>query len=240
MPQFRAEKISDDRFSIVGSEARHMAVVLRFRAGETVTLFDTQGKRYIGQIDSINPKVVQGKIIKELQRGELKVTVLHLYQALCRDFGSILRKVTEIGIDTITPITTQRTIIQITNDKINEKVQRWERIILSAMKQCNRFNIPKLGPIMTFQEALREITRKQLSLIAWEKEKKNRLRDILTAINKFCVVNIFIGPEGSFTTEEMILAKKYGCIPFRLGENILRVETAAIVTCGIILELAQQ
>lgn len=115
------------------------------------------------------------------------------------------------------------------------------KIILSAVKQCGRAKLPLINSPLEFSDALKKIDNSLagqavLNLIFWEKEKGNNFKKIISKLDPWPEkVNLFVGPEGGFVDEEINLAQKYNFITVSLGNNILRSETAAIVTTGIVL-----
>jgi 16S rRNA (uracil1498-N3)-methyltransferase len=269
MPQFliSPENISSDgNFFIDGAEAGHLIKVLRVGVNENIRLFDGKGKSYMGRVASINRNSLTGKILYEVPRRQKKV-YLRLYPALIKKdrFELLLEKVTEIGVDEIVPVITERTVVKI--KQFENKLTRWTKILTSAAKQCCLDKVPKLYGIKKFSESLTQLktvhssrqggirtnsdlnliktahssrqggnsTNVELNLIAYEEEENNNLSKILSNADgnpgPVKTINLFIGPEGGFTPGEIESAKQYGCIPFTLGQNIFRAETAAIVAC---------
>jgi 16S rRNA (uracil1498-N3)-methyltransferase len=133
-----------------------------------------------------------------------------------------LEKATEIGIQEITPIICDRSERKVIN------IERFEKIILSAMKQSNELYLPKLNPTISFKEFMKH-KNKGLQLIAHcEETDKKTLKSVLQSNTD---VTVLIGPEGDFSEKEIALALEQNYIPVSLGNTRLRTETAAVVAC---------
>lgn len=241
MPQFIIPKqdISGDKFTITDpAEASHLARVLRARTGEKINLFDGVDKRYLAEIREISKGSVAGVILKEIPFKKRNFS-LRVFASLIKfdRFELLLEKLTEVGVDEIVPVITARTAVKIHAAGIASKAQRWEKIIIAAVKQCNCQKIPELGGLTSFRDALKLIKPEDLNLIAYESESpENSIKKLLTANRlPLTAVNLFIGPEGGFTDEEIKEARTLGLSVFSLGSNTLRAETAAVAAASIIL-----
>ncbi|MGL5112388.1 MAG: 16S rRNA (uracil(1498)-N(3))-methyltransferase [Flavobacterium sp.] len=137
-------------------------------------------------------------------------------------FEWFLEKATEIGVQEITPI-----ICDHSERKIINK-ERFDKIILTAMKQCNQLYLPKLNPAISFKDFIKETHEGTLLIAHCEETDKKSLKSILKVNQK---TTILIGPEGDFSDKEIELALHHSFIPVTLGATRLRTETAAVVAC---------
>lgn len=134
----------------------------------------------------------------------------------------VLEKATEIGIQEITPVFCDR------SERKTINPERFEKIILSAMKQSNETFLPKLNQAVSFKEFIKQ-KNEGLNLIAHcEETDKKSLKEILKPNEN---VIMLIGPEGDFSEKEIALALENNFQPVTLGNTRLRTETAAIVAC---------
>jgi len=136
-----------------------------------------------------------------------------------------LEKATEIGIDEITPI------ICSNSERRVVKLERFEKIIQSAMKQSLKFTLPKLNPPVKLNDFINQDFDGQVCIAHCEEQEKTLLQSVIKPSEK---TTLLIGPEGDFSVEEIkkCLAKKM--IPISLGESRLRTETAALVAVNIV------
>ncbi|OIO76387.1 MAG: hypothetical protein AUJ85_00515 [Elusimicrobia bacterium CG1_02_37_114] len=230
------EDIVNNKFTIKGPEARHLIKVLRAVPYEKIRLFDGKGKIYSGEITTIKRDVLSGKILSKIPCNTKKFK-LRLFVSLIKNerFRLLLEKVTEVGVNEIIPVITSRTVFGIPKDRIDEKHSRWQRVILSAVKQCCCEKIPEILKPIAFSDIFSCIKENEITLILYEHEEKTTVREALSMSKpESPILNLIIGPEGGFTEGEVDYAKKHGFIPVTLGNNILRAETAAVVGCALI------
>lgn len=252
MPQFliKPEDIAGDRFSLTGPEAFHVTRVLRRKVGDAVELFDGRGGRFNGVIRSIAADgSVEGEITarEHAPRRAFPVT-LNLYLSLLKasHWEWAIEKAAELGVNAIIPTVTPRTVVQL-RELTPAKQERWGKILQSAAKQSRRADLPELRQPRHFRDAIVESAKEGVSLVAWEKHAgastyaglRETLREARGKNPGGLTVNVFIGPEGGFSDEEIELAECEGAALFSLGPTTLRAETAAVAACTVVLyELA--
>jgi 16S rRNA (uracil1498-N3)-methyltransferase len=201
------------------AEERHHARVLRVREGEEVEVFDALGKNYLARFESAESIV----ILRETENREPR-TANHLAISIIQleKFEFVLQKGTELGVRSFIPLITDR--IEVRLERIRGKEDRWRKIVLEAVKQSGRSQIPAIEPPTKFDDA---IARKGSKIIfdADQPSATGQLGNPAT---------LFIGPEGGFSERELELARKSGAAFERLGPRRLRAETAAIVAVAIV------
>ncbi len=226
MQLFYNSKIKNNTtlFSFNKEESKHIIKVLRKKEGELLNITNGKGWLFKAEIMIANIKNCSVKIIsQELQKQ--KNYYLHMVVAPTKmndRYEWFLEKATEIGVDEITPIFcdhSERKVI---------KLERFEKIIQSAMKQSLNCYLPKLNEAITFKTFMNHSHNGQLFIAHCEDTEKFTLTRKVLANHK---VTALIGPEGDFSNQEIDLAIKKGFIPVSLGDKRLRTETAAIVAC---------
>jgi 16S rRNA (uracil1498-N3)-methyltransferase len=235
--------LEEDGVTIVGSLVHQIRNVLRLGPGDHVVVLDNSGWEQEVEIVRVGKEHVSGQVVdKRLASGEPR-TKITLYQGVLKGkrFEFALQKGTELGIVEFVPLISDRCVIASLDD-VDKKRERWQRIILEAAEQCRRGRLPRLRPAMLFRPACEGARRGGLSLIPWEEahdhdgEGATSLRSVLQGAEQAPFsVNLFVGPEGGFTPDEVELARQYGLIPISLGPRILRAETAGLVAAAAIL-----
>jgi len=255
MPQFflPLDTPADPKdFHLKGPEAFHLVKVMRAQPGETVSLFDGRGGKYEGVIETIHEDgSVSGKITSTAAGPAAAAAPVHLYQGLLKasHWDFVLEKATELGAASFTPLLTPRTVVLLREERAKAKQERWERVIMAAAKQCQRGSLPPLRAPVEFRDAIRACAGREgeITALAWEGLCGSGARQSLgaalreaAAAGPVKAVNVFIGPEGGFSDEEVELARATGAVIFGLGPRVLRAETAALAALAVVqYELGQ-
>ena len=213
-----------ETFSFDREESKHIIKVLRKKDGDI--LFVTNGLGFLFKTEIVLASDSKCTVqMVSFEKAAAAPFQLHLVVAPTKmndRYEWFLEKATEIGIQEITPIICDRSERKVIN------IERFEKIILSAMKQSNELYLPKLNPAISFKEFMKQ-KNKGLQLIAHcEETDKKTLKSILQSNTD---VTILIGPEGDFSEKEIALALEQNYIPVSLGNTRLRTETAAVVAC---------
>lgn len=213
-----------EMFTFDKEESKHIIKVLRKKGGDQ--LFVTNGLGYLFTTEIIlgSDTKCSVKIIGITKQDESKVK-LHLAVAptkLNDRFEWFLEKATEIGINEITPIICDH------SERKFIKSDRFDKIILSAMKQSGQVYLPKLNEPTSFKDFIATKFESQCFIAHCEDSKKNSLKNSLLPNQSSTII---IGPEGDFSTKEINLALEKKFIPVTLGTTRLRTETAAVVAC---------
>ncbi len=211
------------------NEIHHLRSVLRLKKGDTIVLFNGKGEEAEGEIIAMDAKRVEVKVEK-LKKIEKRGPAIILACAIPKrgKFELIIEKATELGVDEIIPLKTERSEIHLKDERLKSKHARYQTVALNAAKQCRRSTIPVVHPVTPLTDAFEQFKSKATLVIPSLEEKKTTFLQVFSEIKSPSQIVFFIGPEGDFSPQEYALAKKAGCIPVTLGETTLRVETAAI------------
>lgn len=237
MPKFFAYKgqINNGSFIIEGEDANHIAAVLRSRPGEQIVICDGEGTDYYCTLSEVDKKCVRAKIDgSSAAKSEPRVKIT-LYQGLPKSdkMELIIQKCVEIGLVRIVPVKTEFAVAKL-DGKEDKKRERWQKIALSAAKQCGRGIIPIIDRAMTFAEAVDDSGQCEGRIIPYENETEYGIKQFARGFKGESVA-VFIGPEGGFAPKEIELALKDGITSVTLGRRILRTETAGLVTGAVLL-----
>ena len=226
MQLFYNENINEQttEFSFDKEESKHVIKVLRKQDGDI--LYVSNGMGLIAECKitlASDNKCTVAVLSYEVKPKSGFHTHLAVAPTKMNDrFELFLEKATEIGVHEITPIICDRSERKVINK------ERFEKIILTAMKQCNQFYLPKLNEAITFKNFIKQQHEGQLLIAHCEETDKKSLKSVLNTNTK---TTILIGPEGDFSEKEIELALANNFIPVTLGNTRLRTETAAVVAC---------
>ncbi|WP_276381793.1 16S rRNA (uracil(1498)-N(3))-methyltransferase [Flavobacterium sp. H4147] len=211
-------------FSFDKEESRHIIKVLRKKDSDILHVTNGKGILFETEITLASDNKCIVDVISITKSPEPKFR-LHLAVAPTKmndRFEWFLEKATEIGIQEITPIICDRSERKVVN------LDRFEKIILSAMKQSNETFLPKLNEAVSFKEFIKQQNQGLQFIAHCEETDKKSLKETLKPNEN---VTLLIGPEGDFSEKEIKLAIENHYQPVTLGNTRLRTETAAVVAC---------
>ena len=227
MQLFYVPEITGDQVTLDETESKHVVKVLRMREGDRVKLIDGKGGVYEAEIAVLNPKKCRLSILNIQKETSRKNFRLHIAVAPTKNiarFEWFLEKATEIGVDEITPLLSEH------SERKVIKHDRSEKILISAMKQSQKAFLPELNELTSFNQFIQKISEKQKFIAHCNEGAKTHLKN---AIQNGSDLVILIGPEGDFSSDEVLAAKEKGFEEISLGDERLRTETAGIVACHI-------
>ena len=222
------ENIRNDEIIIKDkSDCNHIQNVFRLGSGDVLRVIDGEYE-YITEISNVTKKEMILKIIKKNKDNySLNINIDAALGILKNDKMNLaIQKLTEIGINRIIPLKTERVVV-----KISEKKEKWDIVVRETLKQCKGVKFTKIDPVTRIQMINYDLYDK--IIYAYENsENSQKIADIVDRSDKNILY--IIGPEGGITEEETEFLKNMGAIEVSLGKRILRAETAAIVIGGIL------
>ncbi|WP_037321703.1 16S rRNA (uracil(1498)-N(3))-methyltransferase [Salegentibacter sp. Hel_I_6] len=225
---------TDKQIIFPKDESRHIAKVLRKNQGDILKVTNGKGSLFTAEITEANPKQCLAKVI-EVEEERSKKYRLHLAVAPTKmndRYEWFLEKATEIGVDEITPIICDH------SERKSVKLNRYERVLQSAMKQSLHFSLPLLNEAISFSDFMAsEINGQKFIAHCEEGMPRLSLKNESKAEEK---ITILIGPEGDFSSEEIKKAMEKEWKAVTLGASRLRTETAAIVACHTVALINQR
>jgi 16S rRNA (uracil1498-N3)-methyltransferase len=224
-------------FSIKGTEAKHIATVLRMGAGDRIVLLDGMGKRFQALIESVHHHEVLVTLERALPSPPASPLRISLCQAVIKSSAMdyVVHKTSELGVDQILPFHSDRTLLKQGAHASVNKLRRWRDIAQSATKQSDRIKPAEIGPLLTFRELLERWAREDVKkLILWEDETTRDLKSLLRSQPPAKQIVGVVGPEGGFSAREIEAAREAGFVPMSLGHRVLRAETAAITLVALL------
>lgn len=226
MQLFYNQEIQSDTtlFTFPKEESKHIIRVLRKSVGDILKI--TNGKGWLLDAEIIHADIKKCKImVTKVRKQPNRPYTLHLAVAPTKmndRFEWFLEKATEIGIDAITPIICEH------SERHIIKINRFRKILQSAMKQSQQSYLPTIHELTTFSSFVKIKNQDSCFIAHCENSKKHFLKAVVKPGSS---TTILIGPEGDFSTNEIQMALKHKFIPVSLGSSRLRTETAAVVAC---------
>ncbi len=234
------DQIRDPELTLTEREAHHALHVLRLRPGERVVALDGVGHEYLCEVRQSDRHAVTLTVVHKHRHAPLPYK-LSLIQAVTKGktMDLIVQKATELGVDRITPILSERTVPHLEEENAAAKLEKWQAAAVEAIKQCGSPWLPKIEPAISVQDYLGRDERLEISLIATLQNTARHPREHFHAFrterNRLPrSVGVWVGPEGDFTPAEINAVTARGALPITLGQLILRSETAAIYCLSVL------
>lgn len=223
---FYHPNLDSEKIVISGSEYRHGIKSMRKRVGDTVHLIDGKGTLATARIQNLRKQEAECAILEIIEKYQPLPFQLHLCIAPTKHTNRwewLLEKCTEIGCTTFSPILCEH------SERKHLRLDRSQKILISAMKQSLKAFLPQLNPLTPYTQVLHDSNADKKFICTGAASNH-----ILKHYQGEFSVQVLIGPEGDFSPEEVDSAIQQGFIPVHLGSERLRTETAAIVANALI------
>ncbi|WP_424409667.1 16S rRNA (uracil(1498)-N(3))-methyltransferase [Pasteurella sp. PK-2025] len=206
--------------------ANHVGRVLRMQVGEQLELFDGSNHIYAAHITQVSKKAVTVEILNQQFADRESHLKIHLGQVISRGerMEFTIQKSVELGVNVITPLWSERCGVKLDADRMEKKIQQWQKIAIAACEQCGRNVIPVIRPMMKLQD--------------WCAENDGALKLNLHPRAQYSIrtlpdipkegVRLLIGSEGGLSPQEIAQTQEQAFTEILLGQRVLRTETAAL------------
>lgn len=227
------------RFELSESVTHYAQRVLRLKSGAEIVLFDGHGGEYAAQLECASKHAVAFTGAHNPREAELPGQI-NLIQGLATadKMDWIVEKAVELGAHRVIPVAAQRSVLQLRGERLQKRLQHWQRVAQSASEQCGRNRIMPVERPCTFEQFLAGMKPEPASVtllchpdygIALDQAIRT-VDDTATsdASTGFPVLNLMIGPEGGWSEYELTLAHQHGVNAIQFGPRVLRTETAGL------------
>ena len=211
----------------------YLRTVLRLKKAASITLFSGQGGEYSGEVLEVSRKRVTVHVKQRIERSVESPLTITLGLAVSRSdrMDLTLQKSVELGVNGITPLLTERCVVQLKSEKQQQKSRHWQKIVQHAAEQSGRTFMPQVNQ----PEQLENWIDGQQGLkVILDPRAENNLTTLQPEQN---TVTLLSGPEGGFSNQERQMAMTAGFIPVCMGNRILRTETAALAAIAAVQTL---
>lgn len=230
MQRYFSSKKDNDYFELNKDDIRHIKLVMRMKDNDLIeVVYDN--KVYLCCLENVNSNIrikIKNEVFNDIKKDKKVCLIIPVLKENKMDM--ILQKSTELGVDEIIPVITERSIIRV-DGKENKKIERWNRICKEASEQSMRTDIPKISNIKNLKDI---INIDGLKVICSTTEKKNNIKMFLQSNNSYDKINLVVGPEGGLSNNEEKFLENNNFVRVSLGSQILRVETVPIFILSVI------
>lgn len=238
------DQIGEETIQITGSDVNHIKNVLRMKPGEHVRISSEGGRDFLCSVEAFGDREATLHIEKKDIPGTELPAKIYLFQGIPKGerMETVIEKAVELGVYEIIPVAMKYCVVKLDEKKAEKKVARWQEIARSAAKQSKRSIIPRIHPLMSFQEAAAYAMQCDRRLVPYENEEgMTATVRAFEGLDTAGSISVFIGPEGGFAQEE-IGALRADAQVISLGKRILRTDTASITMLSMLmmhLEMSQ-
>ena len=221
---------------LIQDSSKHLVNVLRKKEGSLIELFDGKGSSCTAEIISSQKKRVKVKLVEELVFQDRKGIKISLGQSLIKTepFSFSIQKATELGVASISPLYTERTVIKLKSNSTKSRKARWQSIATHACQQCGENWLPEINEIQRLEDWAQAVKAEHKIVLYPNAETK------LSSLTFDDSVAIAVGPEGDFTDSEINLLTEKDFLPVKLGERVLRADTAVISVVSAIRAMCEE
>lgn len=224
------QELDGDDITLTGENEQHKKV-LRLKDGEPVLLCDGQGREALCRISG------DGLMVEERRLSETEAHVqVSVYMAFPKadKLEHVIQKATELGASEIVAFPSARCVSRPDEKSLKKKLERWQKIALSAAEQSGRGRVPQVVVLGSFREALERGGKADKALLFYENEEAVTLKMAL-AKGEYQRVSLLTGPEGGLEEKEVRDARAAGWEVCTLGKRILRCETAPLCALSAVM-----
>jgi len=217
--------VSGSKIVLSEDAANHVGRVLRMTAGQALELFDGSNLTFAAEIVLADKKNVCVAIMESCADNRESPLWLHLGQVMSRGekMEFTIQKAVELGVNTITPLFSERCGVKLDAERLAKKRQQWQKIVIAACEQCGRNSVPEVRQTMALEDwCAEEESGLKLNLHPRASHSINTLPQPVER------VRLLIGPEGGLSADEISMTAHYGFIDILLGPRVLRTETTAL------------
>jgi 16S rRNA (uracil1498-N3)-methyltransferase len=235
--RFFAPALSDDVvLDLPEGEARHLARVVRLRAGESIAVFDGRGREALARVESVSPRRVTVRIVEPRSPAPEPNVPVTLAQALLKSdkMDRVISDAVMLGVAAVQPFVSRRTDVPLRAVASGARRDRWERTVIASVKQCGRAVVPPVFETREFRELLNP-TDGHTRLMFVE---PGAAADVapLTSLEgqRPSGAMVLIGPEGGWDVQEVKDAAAAGVTLLSLGGRVLRADAAGAAVISVL------
>ena len=227
--------LTDRVVPLAGDEFRHALAASRTRPGDMVRLIDGEGAEVLARLEGVEGAEARFEVLERRAHRRDEAVSLTIVQALPKGRGmdDVVRRCSELGVDAVVPVTTDRTIVKLRPEAVPRRVERWRALAASAAKQSRGVFLTRVLEPTTLSDVGALVREADLALVAWEEEGRASLSAALRESSPTRIVAV-VGPEGGLDESEIASLKTLGARPVGLGRRVLRSDWAAAALAAVV------
>jgi 16S rRNA (uracil1498-N3)-methyltransferase len=223
--------------SLSAADLHHAVSVLRLSAGAEIAVVEPEGSAWRVRLTESGPDGLVAEKVERLAGSLARRITLVQGVAKGTKVDLVVEKATELNIEAVMPVLTERSVVRLDADKAHGRGERWRRVAHAAAKQSQRTTVPSVADPVPLSEAYQTLATFDIVLLVWEGASATG-RGIGQALDEAAAtqasrIALVVGPEGGLSTEEVYALEASGARAVTLGDTVLRSETAGIVAAAL-------
>lgn len=230
-----------DIVALDDNEIQHLAAARRIRPGDQAILINGRGGEFAATIAESHKRALTLRVDQVLRQTDRPAFTLRLAAAITKgaDYDDMMQRAVELGITHFQPLFTERVAVELDPIRTDKRVERWKRLAIESLKQCERLWLPVIEPPIHIDAFLAKAPEAgEQRVVLRERAKGFPALHRLVAETAYprIPLSLLIGPEGGWTEKEFQAFDESGCSYASLGvEAVLRAETASLTALAILL-----
>ena len=238
-PRFYAPELRPDSTSVVlpHDEAEHLTRVMRLGAGATVRAFDGRGFECLARVVQAERSEVRLEMVEPVEPAPEPRVRITLAQAVLKGdkMDGLIRDAVMLGVAAVHPLLTARTDVPPAALASGHRLDRWRRIVVASVKQCGRAVVPEVVAAETLDACLASPHEGfRVMLVEPGAAAGVATAEEMRGHGGMAAAQLFVGPEGGWTPEEVAAAREAGCLLVTLGRRTLRADTTPLIAIGVL------
>jgi len=225
------------RAPLSAADLHHATAVLRLAPGDEVILVEPGGRARRAVVAATHPDALMVETGEVLAEAPPRHVTLFQGVAKGPKLDLVVEKATELNVEAVVPLFTQRSVVRLDDDKRSARAERWRRIARAAAKQTQRSTVPRISDPVRFEDLAGLLGAFDVVLVVWEGAAATGpgIGEALdeAGAGPASSVALIVGPEGGLAPEEVHALETAGARAVTLGDTVLRSETAGIVAAAI-------
>ena len=221
---------TDQLVDLSDAVVQHVCRALRMRPGEHLILFNGDGYEYKAELETVEKRRAQVRILERINRSVESPLQVHIGQSLSRgerrDYA--VQKATEMGMQQLSPLFSERCEVKLNSERQDKRIRHWQQVAVSACEQSGRCAVPTINAPQTLEQWVNTCDA-ELKLVL-----HHHTAQPLAQLAQPASVALLIGPEGGLTEAEVELAQDHGFQPVAFGPRVMRTETAPVAALSLL------
>jgi len=208
--------------------------VLRLQVGDALDLFNGEGGEYRASLIAVDKHAARVRVaeFRAIERESPLAITLALGISAGERMDYSLQKATELGVTTIAPLATERSVVKLAGDRADKRRRHWQNVVIAACEQCGRNRVPVIAPVQALYSYLAQVDR-SARLLLLSPDAASPLKRMKPS----AAVVLLVGAEGGFSQSEQEAAQANAFEAVNLGPRILRTETAPVAALAALQTL---